>query len=165
MHNYTHMHTHTCVYPSDTFVCVPAQPLRHVQLFATPRTAARQSPLSMGFPRREYWSGLPFPTLGDLPDPGIEAASTVSSPALAGRFFTTELQYFISHIHIYVKFMYIDMMVKIENGLYFIIWGAMGKTQYSVIYVLYKIAKAITVANRKSSILSVHQLWLYLILH
>ena len=57
------------------------------------------------------------------------------------------------------------MMVKIENGLYFIIWGAMGKTQYSVIYVLYKIAKAITVANRKSSILSVHQLWLYLILH
>ena len=49
-------------------------------------------------------------------------------------------------------------MVKIENGLYFIILGAMGKTQYSVIYVLYEIPKAITVANRKNSILSVHQL-------
>ena len=40
----------------------------------------------MGFPRQKYWSGLPFPSPGDLPDPGIELAS----PALAGRFFTTE---------------------------------------------------------------------------
>ena len=46
---------------------------------------AHQSPLSMGFPRQEYWSGLPFPSPGDLPDPGIE----LSSPALIGRFFTT----------------------------------------------------------------------------
>ena len=38
-------------------------------------TAARQAPLSMGFPRQEYWSVLPFPSLGDLPDPGIEPAS------------------------------------------------------------------------------------------
>ena len=45
-----------------------------------------QTPLSMGFPRQEYWSGLPFLSLGDLPVPGIEPAS----PALAGRFFTTE---------------------------------------------------------------------------
>ena len=45
-----------------------------------------QAPLSMGFPRQEYWSGLPCPPPGDLPDPGIEPAS----PALAGRFFTTE---------------------------------------------------------------------------
>jgi len=43
----------------------------------------------MEFSRLEYWSGLPFPTAGDLPDPGIEPASPVS-PALAGRFFTTE---------------------------------------------------------------------------
>ena len=41
----------------------------------------------MGFPRQEYWSGVPFPTPGDLPDPGIELAS----PILAGRFFTAEL--------------------------------------------------------------------------
>ena len=43
----------------------------------------------MGFPRQEYWSGLPFPPPGDLPDPGIKP-STLTSPALAGRFFTTE---------------------------------------------------------------------------
>ena len=56
--------------------------------FATPWTVVRQAPLSMGFSRQEYWSGLPFPTPGDLPDPGIEPASLVS-PALAGGFFTT----------------------------------------------------------------------------
>ena len=54
--------------------------------FATPRTVAYQAPLSMGFPKQEYWSGLPFPSPRDLPDPGIEPMS----PALAGGFFTTE---------------------------------------------------------------------------
>ena len=43
-----------------------------VQLFATPRTVAYQAPLSMEFSRQEYWSGLPFPSPGDFPDPGIE---------------------------------------------------------------------------------------------
>ena len=46
-----------------------------VQLFAAPWTVARQAPLSMGFPRQEYWSGLPFPSLDDLPDPGIKPMS------------------------------------------------------------------------------------------
>ena len=49
--------------------------LSHVQLFATPGTIACQAPLSMGFPRQEYWSGLPFPSPEDLPDPGIESGS------------------------------------------------------------------------------------------
>ena len=49
---------------------------------------ARQAPLSVGFSRQEYWSGLPFPLPGDLPDPGIKPAS-LKSPALAGVFFTT----------------------------------------------------------------------------
>ena len=57
----------------------------HVQLF---ETVARQAPLSMGFSRREYWSGLLCPPPGDLPDPEIEPVS-LTSPALAGRFFTT----------------------------------------------------------------------------
>ena len=52
----------------------------------TPWTIACQVPLSMGFPRQEYWSGLPFPSPGDPPHPGIEP----KSPALAGRFFTPE---------------------------------------------------------------------------
>ena len=52
--------------------------------FGTPGTVACQTPLSMGFSRQEYWSGLPFPPPGDLSDPGIEPAS-LASPALAGR--------------------------------------------------------------------------------
>ena len=58
----------------------------HVQLFVMLWTIAQQAPLSMGFSRQEYWSGLPFPSPWDLPDPGIEPAS----PALPGRFFTAE---------------------------------------------------------------------------
>ena len=49
--------------------------LSHVQLVATPWTIAYQVPLSMGFSRQEYWSGLPFPSPGDLPNPGIEPRS------------------------------------------------------------------------------------------
>ena len=49
----------------------------HILLFATPWTAAHQAPLSMGFSRQEYWSGLPFPSLGDLPDPGVEPGSPI----------------------------------------------------------------------------------------
>ena len=49
--------------------------------------AAHQAPLSMGFPRQEYWTGLLFSSPGDFPNPGIEPVS----PVLAGRFFTTEL--------------------------------------------------------------------------
>ena len=56
--------------------------------FSTPQTVARQAPVSMGFSRQEYWSGLPFPLPGDLSDPGIEPKSLMSL-ALAGRFFTT----------------------------------------------------------------------------
>ena len=55
----------------------------------TPWTIAHQAPLSMGFSSQEYWSGLPFPTPGNVPDTGTEPISLVS-PALAGRFFTTE---------------------------------------------------------------------------
>ena len=56
-----------------------------VRLYVTPWTVARQAPLSLGFFRQEYWSGLPFPSAGFLPNPGIEP----TSPALAGGFFTT----------------------------------------------------------------------------
>ena len=55
---------------------------------ATPRTVARQAPLSVIFSRQEYWKRLPFPSPGDLPDRGLEPAS-LTSAALAGRFFTT----------------------------------------------------------------------------
>ena len=60
--------------------------ISRVRLFATPWTVVHQAPLSTGFSRQQYWRRLPFPSPGDLPDPGMEPVS----PALAGRFFTTE---------------------------------------------------------------------------
>ena len=68
-------------------VCVYV--LSHVRLFVTPWTAALKAPLSVGFPRQEYWHRLPFPSPGDLPDPGMEPTSPVS-PAWTGGFFTAE---------------------------------------------------------------------------
>ena len=64
-----------------------AQWFSRVQVLAIPWMVSHQAPLSVGFPRQEYWSGLPRPSPGDLPDPGIESMCLVS-PALAGRFFT-----------------------------------------------------------------------------
>ena len=58
----------------------------YIQFSVTPWTVAHLAPLFMGFSRQEYWSGLPYPPPGDLPDPGIKPVS----PALADGFFTTE---------------------------------------------------------------------------
>ena len=76
-----------CVTPGE-YVGGCACVLCHVRLSLAPCTVAHEAPLSMGFPRQEYWSELPFPPQGDLPHPGSEPAS-LGSPALAGRFFTT----------------------------------------------------------------------------
>ena len=64
-----------CLWKLSSFSCI--------RLFATPRTVAHQAPLSTGFPRQEYWSGLSFSAPGDLPDPRIEPRS-LASPALPG---------------------------------------------------------------------------------
>ena len=77
-------------------VCVLSQ----VWLFVTPWTVAHQTPLSIGFPGPEYWSGLPFPPPGNLLDPGIEPVS-LASPAWADRFFTTRgTAYTHTHTHV-----------------------------------------------------------------
>ena len=68
------------------FACVLSH-FNCVQLFETLWTVACQAPLPLGFSRQEYWSGLPCPPPGDLPDPGIEPASLMS-PALVGKFFS-----------------------------------------------------------------------------
>ena len=70
-------------------VCVHAQSLSRVRLFVTPWTVAHRASLSVEFPRQEYCSGLPFPSPGDLPNPGIEATSP-ASPLLTGIFFAAE---------------------------------------------------------------------------
>ena len=72
------------VIPIHICCCLVAK--LHLTLFLTPWTVAHQAPLSMGFSREEYRSGLPFSSPGDLSDPGIEPVSS----ALAGGFFTTE---------------------------------------------------------------------------
>ena len=75
-----------------THACSVAQSLSRVRLFVTPWTVARQAPLSMGFSRQEYCSGLPCPPPRDLPDPGIQTHVSYSMKvlhALAGEFSTT----------------------------------------------------------------------------
>ena len=67
-------------------MCYVCYSLSHAQLFANPWTVACQLPLSMGFSRQEYWRGLPFPSPGHLPDPGIEPRS----PALRADALTSE---------------------------------------------------------------------------
>ena len=74
--------------PRNYTVCVCSCMLSHVPLFVTLWTVAHQAPLSVGFPMQEYWTGLPLPPQGDLPDPGIKPVF-LTSPVLAGRFFTT----------------------------------------------------------------------------
>ena len=72
-----------------------------VQLFATLWIVAHQAPLSIGFSRQEYWNGLPCPPPGDLLNQGIKPAS-LTSPALAGRFFTINANWEVSfYIYLY----------------------------------------------------------------
>ena len=77
-----------------------------IQVCATQWTIARQAPLSMGFSRQAYWSGLPCPPPQDLPNPGIESTSLMS-PALAGRLFIyyrdSCIMFYINTPHISVK--------------------------------------------------------------
>ena len=82
------------------------QVLSCVQLFATPWTVAHQATLSMEFSRQEYWSGLPFPTPGDLPDPEIKLMS-FAFPALAGGLFTTSATWEPSLFNIYFLLVYL----------------------------------------------------------
>ena len=84
----------TAFHSGCTLLCSPLRLIlmpgcfSRVRLFVTPWTVAHQAPLSTGFSRQEYWSGLPFPSPGDLLDQGIEPRSLMS-PALADAFFTT----------------------------------------------------------------------------
>ena len=86
--------------------------LSHVLLFATPWAVAHQAPPSMGFPRQEYWCGLPFPSPGDLPDTGIKSKSPESA-ALAGGFFTPEPTvkpvYVYTYVYIYLYIQQINI--------------------------------------------------------
>ena len=84
---YIYIHSHKHIYAYVLVTCI--------RLSVARWTVAYQAPLSMEFPRQEYWGGLPFPSPGDLPDPGIKPESP-ESPALTCGFFTasaTELMF------------------------------------------------------------------------
>ena len=88
----------------------------HVWLCVTLWIIALQAPLSMGFSRQEYWSGLPWPSPGDLPDTGIEPLSLMS-PALAGKFFTASTTWeasFSSELSSIMFFPWGDNILKVE---------------------------------------------------
>ena len=99
------------------FVCLyMLSCFRHVQLFAVPWTVAHQAPLSNGFSMQEYWSELPCPPPGDLPNPGIKP----TSPALAGRFFLPldppRKPLFVSSVHCFSLFFF--FLNKRIRGIY-----------------------------------------------
>ena len=74
-HTHIHTHIHMCTQICNVYACMKRNSVSHcyAQLFVTPWTVAYQAPPSKEFSREEYWSGLPFPSPGDLPDPGIES--------------------------------------------------------------------------------------------
>ena len=86
-------------FPACVGVC--AQSCQTLCNFMAP--GAHQAPLSIGFPRQEHWSGLPFPSLGSLPNPGIEPMSP-ASPAFIGRFFTTRATWEVPSLPIYLVY-------------------------------------------------------------
>ena len=92
-----------------------------VQLFVTPWTVACQAPLSMGFSRQEYWSGLPCPPPGDLPYPAMELVSLMS-PALSGRLLTTGTTWKSMILNTWIKLVKLDdlsdpQFLHLEDGI------------------------------------------------
>ena len=83
-----------------------------VHLFVNPWTLVLRAPLFMGFPMQEYWSELPFPSPGDLPEPGIEPTSLMS-PTLACRFFTTDTTWEAHTMYSYIIYV---------NVLWHLVW-------------------------------------------
>ena len=102
--------------------------LSWAQIFVTPWTVVGQAPLSMRVSRQEYWSGLPFPTPGDLSDPGVKPKAPMS-PARAGGFFTWE-----AGCYVYKPFIYKPKLGKIY--IYFSLSKLFIFITFSVLYCL-----------------------------
>jgi len=114
----------------------------HVCLFVTLWTIASQAPLSMGFSRQEYWSGLPCPPPGDPPDPGIEPGSPMS-PALADKFFTTSITW-EAHVCIHIQNFWKDkqeIIIRID------LWRWVGKQERFVPFLFYLLCFTMSYIN------------------
>ena len=94
-------------------VCVCVCVFNHVWLCDTPWTKACQALMSMEFSRQEYWSGLPFPSPGDLPDPGIEPTSPMF-PVLAGRPFTTSATWEVTYYKSWLQFCNVNSVSEVQ---------------------------------------------------
>ena len=117
---------------------VKVKSLSHVQLFATPWTVACQAPSSVGFSRQEYWSGLPFPSLGDFPDPGIEPRSLALqvdtlTPELPGKpFFHSIMLFWIFCPSIWIWNQFADIHkitfwnLDLDVVVYRVTWGGLA---------------------------------------
>ena len=117
----SHWNSRSYMWTFFSSACVLSR-FSHVWLCVTLWTVALQAPLSMGFSRQGYWSGLPWPSPGDLPDPRIEPLSLMS-PALAGEFFTASTTWeasFSSELSSIMFFPWGDDILKIE--VYFLVW-------------------------------------------
>ena len=90
--SYTHLHIHILLFSL----------LNHVPFFATPWPVAHQAPLSVAFPREEYWSGLPFPSPGDLPGSGIKPTSSVLQVDFFYHCATREAHIYTYNIYVYI---------------------------------------------------------------
>ena len=105
---YLYMFLHICV-------------LMCIWIFKTLWAVAQQAPLSMGFSKKAYWSGLPWPPLRNLPTTGIEPASP-APPALAGEFFTTFATWEAPFVHIALIYFHCFKIFYLVNVLQFINW-------------------------------------------
>ena len=100
---------------------------------------AYQAPLSMKFSRQEYWCGLPFPSPGDLPDPGIKPASLVS-PALAGGFFTTAplgRPRYTQKMFVSLNFFKMSLVSVTTLALYASLWGTKCQSLQKQTFILH----------------------------
>ena len=105
--------------------------LSWVRLFVTLWAVAHQAPLSMGFSRQEYWSGLPFPPTGDFPDPGIKLLSPVT-PALAGRFFYHRVTW--EAIFTILCNLYVIVQIQISSSYHFLVHYGLLKLLASCVF-------------------------------
>ena len=110
------------VLPTSSLLLLLLSHFSNVRLFVTPWTAAHQAPLSMWFSRQEYWSGLPFPSPGDLPDPGIEPM-ILTCPALAAEFFTTSTTWEVHNLSLGLVFSPLTHYVPVSHVVYTLTTG------------------------------------------
>ena len=121
--SYIHLHIHILLFSL----------LNHVPFFATPWPVAHQAPLSVAFPREEYWSGLPFPSPGDLPGSGIKPISPVLQVDFFYHCAAREAHIYTYNIYVYIILFHYWLLQDIE---YSPLCYPVGLCWLSVLYII-----------------------------